>query len=473
MQGKGVGQDDFGGYRFQLAYMTYALALVHRNRLDAAPGYVKPIMERLMGKMLDAEVWSYWHDVSRGGSVYNAHLGPGEEQWDPVANDNIMYSAYVQSMASLHHYLFRDARYEEPGSLTFEHWSFFWGGEPRRFEYDAGSLDDLIYWQMVQSGFLGVACEPNCIFQICNQPAILGFRMRDLATGSDRATEVVREYEAAWEQVGRLDERGHYVSLISRDSGRRFENETLMPWVDGWLGTLMNMWNRDVVRQQYPRQVRDLITTDPDGSISVSPTGPRAVMGQKLNYDWGDFGWVATWASEMGDAETLNGLLEHADAHMAPRWDDGALHYPRNDAERDPLGNLTLVDPIAGNVLLGYARLNVPDGLWTLYNTPWPESHWADPAIVEIDPTLDLRQAHYDEVTATLTIETFGVRSGAHLTIAHLPERGWTIHCDGHVCKPGHGGPVGVELLQPGEVRLTFETDTDLVITIQSSGDDL
>ena len=27
MQGKGTGQDDFGGYRFQLAYLAYALAL--------------------------------------------------------------------------------------------------------------------------------------------------------------------------------------------------------------------------------------------------------------------------------------------------------------------------------------------------------------------------------------------------------------------------------------------------------------
>jgi len=31
MQGKGTGQDDFGGYRFQLAYMAYALALTHRH----------------------------------------------------------------------------------------------------------------------------------------------------------------------------------------------------------------------------------------------------------------------------------------------------------------------------------------------------------------------------------------------------------------------------------------------------------
>ena len=38
MQGRGTGQDDFGGYRFQLAYMAYAIALAHRHRLPAAPG---------------------------------------------------------------------------------------------------------------------------------------------------------------------------------------------------------------------------------------------------------------------------------------------------------------------------------------------------------------------------------------------------------------------------------------------------
>ena len=41
------------------------------------------------------EVWMYWRDVSRGGNAFNAHLDLGEK-WDPVARDNIMYSAYVQ-----------------------------------------------------------------------------------------------------------------------------------------------------------------------------------------------------------------------------------------------------------------------------------------------------------------------------------------------------------------------------------------
>ena len=49
-------------------------------------------MQRLIEKILLPEVWLYWwRDVSRGGSVFNAHLASNlTEQWDPVARDNIM-----------------------------------------------------------------------------------------------------------------------------------------------------------------------------------------------------------------------------------------------------------------------------------------------------------------------------------------------------------------------------------------------
>src|SRR6516164_9299603 len=37
MQGRTTLQEDFGSLRFQLAYMSYALALTHVHRLPAAP----------------------------------------------------------------------------------------------------------------------------------------------------------------------------------------------------------------------------------------------------------------------------------------------------------------------------------------------------------------------------------------------------------------------------------------------------
>ena len=41
-------------------------------------------------------------------------------------------------------------------------------------------------------------------------------------------------------------------------------------------------------------------------------------MGQAVVTDTCDTGWVAAWASEMGDRATLDGLLAHADRFMAP-----------------------------------------------------------------------------------------------------------------------------------------------------------
>ena len=68
----------------------------------------------------------------------------------------------------------------------------------------------------------------------------------------------------------------------------------------------------------------------------------------------------------MGDAETLNGLLTYADRYVNQTWRDGGLTCPRNDQRFAAGGNPTLVDPLTENVLLGYARLNVPDGVsWT------------------------------------------------------------------------------------------------------------
>lgn len=414
MQGKGLGEDDFGGYRFQLSYMIYGLALTHRHRLPAAPGLFAPTIKRLIEKLLLPDVWMYWRDVSRGGSVFNAHLADRyTEEWDPVGRDNIMYSAYVQSCASMYDYLFGQDRYAEAGSLSFRHWSFFWGGQEKRFEYDRESLTEHLYWQMVRNGYIGIACEPNCVFQICNQPAIIGFRMNDLITGGNLAGEVVQSYEAAWKDFGRLDENGHYNMMILEDSRRVRPNEVPSPWVDAWCGALMNSWNRDFVKSNYSRQIADFLETSPAGTTQVKSLPAREVMGQPVISDTCDFGWVAAWASEMGDHETLDGLLSHADTFMSPTYLDHGLYYPRNDQKADADGNRTEIEPMSGNVTLGYARLNVPDGLWGLYNTPWPQDHFAQPALTHVARDVDVSQAEViDGILHTRLARTPGLLTG-------------------------------------------------------------
>ncbi|MDP9901085.1 linalool dehydratase/isomerase domain-containing protein [Variovorax ginsengisoli] len=447
MQGRGTGQDDFGGYRFQLAYMAYAMALAHRHRLPAAPGVFKPVFERLIEKMLLPEVWMYWARVSQGGSVFNMHLSDKlKEEWDPVGRDNIMYSAYVQSMALLYNYLFDDERYAAPGALTFSYWSFFWGGKERRFEHDQNSLNDTVYWQMVESGYLGVACEPNCVFQICNQPAILGFRMHDLVNGNAVAAEVTQAYLQAWAQFGQLGANGHYNMMLAQDTRAVRDNAGMAPWVDAWCGTLMNMWNRDFVHDHYPAQIRDWLVNGPDGALSVRSSERPLIMGQKVVNDDSDFGWAATWASEMGDQATLDGLMCHADRYMAPAWRDGGVYFPRNDTPHDADGNRTLMEPMCGNVLMGYASLNVPDGLWKLYNEPISPDERRQPALVEVGAGVDVLKARFDPERNQLH---FTVRrcasstSGFNIMIGRLVGSGrWTLSMDGRTVAQGTGAHV-------------------------------
>lgn len=404
MQGKATGQDDFGGYRFQLAYMTYALALTHQHRLPAAPGLFKPLVAKAIEKMLLPEVWIYWKDTSRGGAAFNAHVSDQyHEEYNPVARDNIMYSAYVQSMALLFNYLFDDDRYTQPGALTFDFYTPFWGGERKRFEYDQNTLNEHIYWLMVQNGYLGVACEPNCVYQICNQPAILGFRLHDILTGGAVADEVTTAYEKAWADFGRLDADGRYNMFMFEDNKALVPNSGRWPWVDAWCGALMNMWNREFVRSNYPRQIAELVEHGPTGTISVHPGEPFLLAGNPVVGDACDHGWASVWASEMGDTTTLDGLLAHADRYMNPSWMRGGLYYPRNDELVDAQGNRTMMEPITGNVLLAYSRLNVPDGLWQLYNHPWDQDHHHEPALTSVAPDVDVSQAFYDRETGKLT----------------------------------------------------------------------
>lgn len=424
MQGKGLGQDDFGSYRFQLAYMMYGLGLTHRHRLPAAPGVFQPTMQRLMDKLLLPDVWMYWRDTSKGGAVVNAHITEGlAEEWDPVVRDNIMYSAYVQSCATMHDYLFASDRYAAPGSLTFQHWSFFWGGEEKSFTYDRDSLNDHIYWQMVQNGYLGVACEPNCVFQICNQPAIIGFRLHDFITGGNRAEEVVAGYEKAWADFGRLDADGHYNMFIMEDNRMVIPNSDKAPWIDAWCGALMNSWNREFVHENYSRQIADFLAPQPAGTLAVRASPPPPAPGQEVVVDLLDMGWTAAWVSEMGDQTTLQRLLEHADRFMNPTWRDGGLYYPRNDVETDAEGNRTEVEPMTGNVLFGYARLNVPDGIWGLYNQPWGPEHHNEPALVEVERDVEVSRAEVIDGVLHARLRRDRTLPGAGtVTLARLPE---------------------------------------------------
>src|SRR3546814_2327287 len=149
-------------------------------------------------------------------------------------------------------------------------------------------------------------------------------------------------------------------------------------WSDFWLGSLLNMWNPEIVKSNFPAQIALWGREGPNGTMWVEPSVKPDGFGPPLTHAY-DFGWAAVCASEVGDTESLDRLLNYADTFLNPTWEHGSYFYPRRDGWFDEEGRLAAMDPHTGNALLAYARLHVPDGLNRLYNEPLAASHFAQP----------------------------------------------------------------------------------------------
>ncbi|WP_131805020.1 hypothetical protein [Mycobacteroides abscessus] len=399
MMGRSSMQTDFGAIRFQLAFMSYALGLTHVHRMPAAPGAFRATFDRLIQKILSPDCWTYWYFESTGRSSWAANsVGPFPNEWDPVKRDNIMYSAYVQSMALMYHYLFRDGKYAEEGALTFTARDLGSSFYPRSFSYDEKTLNNHLYWLMVERGFLGIACEPNCIYQVCNQPAIFGFRFHDLVYGGNIAEEVTDGYMKAWSEFGIVNEQdgdGYNIFVLERE--RELANLPTLAGSDFWMGALFHAWNPQFAERQYSKHIKRWSRQGPDDTLWIAPSF-RGVYEKQISDPFvtaQDFGWAAVCAAEMGDSGTLTRLLNYADRYLHPTWEDGAYYYRRNDEWFSGDGLFSAMDPHTGNALMALARLNVPGGFTKLYEGPFDDAHFAQPAIERLDSTIDLRRAWF------------------------------------------------------------------------------
>ncbi len=462
MMGPSDLNDGFAAYRFQLSYAAYALALAHFHSLPAAPGLFKSIFERIIQKMCEPDVWFYWHDASTGGGAFQTPRR--EPKPNPIEKDNIMYSAYLQTLVLLYNSLFDDHRYTKPGALTLEYDPYFWGDMGGfRFEYDQKSLNDRLYWNKVEAGYLGVPCEPWCVFQVCNQPPIIGFRLNDELNGGDTAWEVTRGYLKAWKDYGGvIDTNGDYQLLIAKHIQQAIPSPG--PGMDAWCAMLMHSWNTDFVDKHYEAQRDKWLIRHSDGTLSVKINRSRHLsVNTSSLLRSGEFGWVVALASEMGDNETLQGLLAYADKNLSPKIQNGGLTYDRSDTLFDENGNYALTSPIQANPLLPLARLNVPNGFQRLYARSWsPKNfqHYQEPALTEVGFAVDVYRAVYIAQTRTLIFDLsiYEANAKGYVILARLFGRGeWSLKRNGAKITWGDGTRlVGSEA--PAEVQQRGET---------------
>jgi hypothetical protein len=201
----------------------------------------------------------------------------------------------------------------------------------------------------------------------------------------------------------------------------------------------MHSWSPDFVTENYKRQRKQWIIDHEDGTKSVKVERPPRLSENTANLSQsGFFGWVTACAAELGDTETLQGLLAYADKRLSPRIQNGGLTYPRNDTVHDKNGYYAMTSPIQANALLPLARLNVPSGFQKLYEKPWgPKNaqHYAEPALAEVDFCVDVYRAVYIPERHSLLFDLAVFEEGhgqGSVVISRVFERGpWVLGREG------------------------------------------
>ena len=432
--------DQFGmeAYRYQIAFITYTLALQQYHYTPAYRELYRDTMRRLMERMIQKPVWEFWETTSKTEKQYDPDWdGPIAGWRDPVRKQNIMYSGHVAHMATLYEMFYRDFRWDAPGALTFR-WD-----EQEAFEYDLPKLMQVLHDQMANNPWGGIECEPNAVFPECNQHPVLAFMLYDHTRGTNLTAAAARFKElidrapmfdpethevVAWYRV----KQGDVLSNSNPDVG--MPQELLvrpMVWLGlvtfnsasacGWTGAFLHGWQPALVERHYPYQKAHHVKSDD------TPIGIRLEM-EKFAPQLG-IGYFATLAAEVGDGETAEKLLAYADARYEPVWEHGRLRYPRRlEAKKFPTHNLT-------GKLLALARANRHDGIRQLHQEPWGDVHFRYPLLEGVDfPRVLVRQAHWDADGAALlfTLSPGAASGETTFRITQLdPTRAYTLSRDG------------------------------------------
>lgn len=419
------GNEWLDALRYQLAEITYASALTHFHRLPMARGYFKNLFKNLIRKMLRREVWIYWKDTSKSGIRVNPDIKQLREGWtDPIRAENIMYSGHLLAMVSLYAMLFNDDHYDDdPASLTFLFDPIFYGMGPEKWEYNTSKLQQVIVDQMEKSGWLGCCCEPNMTFIVCNQFPLVAMGLNDLRHGTNLGKQVQEKYSAAWAKKGWLAPQTGYFIDWWRVEQDRLESRGSVGW-SAWAHTFLNAWNPSVSKQLWPKQIAGWLNFDKGtGTCSINSPNVAALRRAQLaqgvpeedihvpdepqlnaQIPWSTpiFGYISAALSELGPLDKLSSLLNYADSYLNPTFLNGGLYYPLNPQSYNNSDlKHTFMDPLSGNAMIAYARLNIPDGMRLLYENAWKreDERWGWPYLEEVRPgkMVDITRAEFKQ----------------------------------------------------------------------------
>ncbi len=433
-------QEAMESYRYQMAFMAYALALQQYHSVPAWREVHRATLDRLIERMLQKPVWEFWAVVSKTRRQYDPDWeGPQPSQHDPVGKKNIMYSGHLVHMAALYEMFYRDRKWSQPGAFEFR-----WDAN-ESYKYDLQSLLKVIRAEMLaprEKGgacVAGVECEPNLIFPECNQHPLMAFQLNDALNGTMYYPEARKKLGGFFDCAPMYDPSTGSVANCWRVKQAKVINLPGMPSAsaDGWTGAFTYSWNPELVRANYEKQKARNIKREPNGDLRIA-FDPMFELG---------LGFFALLARELGDEATAQELFAHAEKKYAPIREKGSLHYPVST--KDPKNKVSnTLDRV-----IALARSNRTEGLTRLHQKPWGDSEFDYPLVEGVDfPRVLVSEARWIADRKTLVIEMLpgyeAPKSAAFRITGLKSGDGWSLLQNG---KPVGG--IGPDSVASGAVK--------------------
>lgn len=342
--------------RYQLNSLSYALALSQLTRTPAFTGYLAEAQRNVILKMCDRKVWRYW--------AYENLVGYGRWNPDPIALNNVMYSAYFGVMVGLYETLNDDRRFSEPGALTLR-WK-----EGQEYAYDFGRLAEAIEFNMrVRPDSPQYPCEPHLIYPMCNTFAFNSLIMHDRLHGTSRTGDLVQRVREVYDRDGWLRADGRFVAgrvegtkipilpcSIAYDAVMAFWLNAAMPELarDTWHMVMNNHLHFDHKHPQLKGQLWDRIDFG-NYNLARGDTFTRAMLTHT--------------AREMGDEATALAFQNSLEDLKEVTWKGGARRFHGIS--------------VMGNGIYAMARFGRKEGMSDLVHGRIPEAWRRGPVLAE------------------------------------------------------------------------------------------
>jgi hypothetical protein len=288
--------------RYQICYLSYALAHLQYCRTPAFQGYLQEAQRNLIKKLLIKRVWRYWALENAWGNL--------SLDRDPVPRDNIMLTGFMALSLGLYGITTGRDDFDKPGSLTFT-WN-----DRTEYRYDFEAIATAVRDNFMDSEFGMFPCEPNWIYSVCNTLGALGLATYDRTHGTMLAGDIMDGFR-----------RGMNEEFSAPDGRAQVIRSKFLGWSVPMSSITVEAMVSMFIRPVYPGIAarwweivrREFVRVDADGNLYIPPNRFDTVdTGNYQQSELPALAYLLMAAREMGDEEMFQAARSAIDERYAP-----------------------------------------------------------------------------------------------------------------------------------------------------------